>query len=127
MDSYPAILIVDNSRFLRHFIHNALKSRAYQYIVTAHDGKDAIDALMEHKIDLIISGLRMPKVNGLDLLRALRNHSTLRHIPIVVLVSDLSDETFKEALKIKPADYLQKPFSPKELDIKIKTVLNRAC
>lgn len=124
MDSFPAILIVDDSKFLRNYIHNSLKAKAYQYIVNAVDGKDAIDALMEHKIDLIISGLRMPKVNGIELLRALKNHSTLKHIPFVVLVSDLSDETLKEAMKIGAIDYLQKPFSPKDLDIKIKAVLN---
>ncbi|MBU1343338.1 MAG: response regulator [Proteobacteria bacterium] len=123
MDASSAILIVDASDFMRDYMHKSLKNKGYDHILEAVDGKDALDALMEHKVDLILSELNMPKVNGLELLRAISNHSALKHIPFVVLVSDLSDETYKEAMKIGAADYIKKPFTPAEIDNKIKSIM----
>jgi len=124
--SSTIILIVTASKYMRDYMHKSLKSRGYSNIVKAVDGKNALDALMEYKIDLIISELNMPKVSGLDLLKALLNHSELNHIPFIVLVSDMSNKTFKEAMRIGAADYIQKPFTSTELDIKIKSVIKRS-
>jgi len=123
IDSSIAILIVSASKYMRDYMHKSLKNCGYSSIIEAVDGKDALDALMEHKVDLIISELDMPKVSGLDLLKATSNHSGLKHIPFIVLVSDISNETCKEAIKIGVADYIKKPFTPKEIDNKIKAII----
>ena len=126
MDAFFNILIVDASKFMREYIHKSLKRSGYTRLFTAVDGKDALDSLMEHKIDLIISELNMPKVNGLELLKALLNHSTLKHIPFMISTKDTSNELFQEAMKIGATEYIKKPFTSKEIDFKIKKIINRS-
>ncbi len=116
------ILIVDNSKFMHNFMAKSLKDQCYEKIIHAVDGKDALDALMEHPVDLIISELNMPKVNGLELLRALKNHSGLNHIPFIFLTSDPGDQMSKDAMEAGAADYIKKPFTPEEILLKIQSI-----
>ncbi len=120
MDSSSVILIVDASKFMRDYIHKSLKNKGYNNIIEAVDGKNALDTLMEYKVDLVISELNMPKVNGLELIKALSNHSELKHIPVMVIKSDDSIEMFEQSLKFGVKDYIEKPFTPSEIDLKIK-------
>ncbi|MCG8552834.1 MAG: response regulator [Desulfobacterales bacterium] len=122
MDQNAAILIVCDSEYMRDYIQKALKFQGYPAAIEAVDGKDALDSLMEHKVDLIISELQMPKVSGLDLVKAMANHSTLKKIPCMILTSDTSDDGFKQAMEAGAADYIKKPFTSSELDIKIKSI-----
>lgn len=126
MGSSTAILIVDDSKFMRDYTHKSLKTRGYTHIIEAIDGKNALDVLMEHKVDLIISKLKLPKVNGLELLRALSNHSTLKHIPFVVLTPDTTNDGFIKAMKIGATDYIKKPFTSTDIDLKIKSVMQKS-
>ena len=123
MSSSLAILIVDNSGYMRTFMQKSLKSHGYENIVAAIDGKNALDLLMEHKIDLILSSLNLAKVNGLELIRALKNHSGLKHIPFIVVTTDISKEIFKEAMKTGAAGYIIKPYTPTDLANIIESVM----
>ncbi len=122
MNSNSVILVVNASKFMRNYIHKSLKSKNYKHIIEAVDGKNAIDALMENKVDLIITDLNMPKVNGLELVKALSNHSELKYIPIMVIKSDDSIEMFEEAMKLGVCDYLEKPFTPSEIELKVNAI-----
>ena len=123
MSSSLAILIVDNSGYMRTFMQKSLKSHGYENIVAAIDGKNALDLLMEHKIDLILSSLNLAKVNGLELIRALKNHSGLKHIPFIVVTTDISKDIFKEAMKTGAAGYIIKPYTPTDLADIIESVM----
>jgi two-component system chemotaxis response regulator CheY len=123
MSSSITILIVDNSGYLRKLMQKALKSRGYDNIVEAVDGKNALDALMEHKIDIILSSLNLAKVSGLELVKALKDHSGLKHIPFIVVTSDISKENFKEIMKNGAAGYIKKPYTPTELTDIIESVI----
>ncbi|MEH0019650.1 MAG: response regulator [Desulfobacter sp.] len=122
MDNTIAILIVNDSEYMRDYTKKALLHQGYGDFIEAVDGKDALDRLMEHQVDLIISELHMPKVSGLDLVKAMSTHSTLKEIPCMVLVSDTSEDGFQEAMDAGAAGYLKKPFTSSELDMKIKAV-----
>ena len=123
MSSSLAILIVDNSGYMRTFMQKSLKSHGYENIVEAIDGNNALDLLMEHKIDLILSSLNLAKVNGLELIRALKNHSGLKHIPFIVVTTDISKDIFKEAMKSGAAGYIIKPYTPTDLANIIESVM----
>lgn len=123
MDNSIAILIVNDSEYMRGYTKKALHRRGYYGdVIEAVDGKDALDRLMEHKVDLIISELHMPKVSGLDLVKAVSAHSALKEIPCMVLVSDTSEHCFQKAMDAGAAGYLKKPFTSSELDMKIKAM-----
>ena len=121
-DSY-VILVVDDSAAMRNLIKNALNASGFTTVVEAGDGKEAIDMLSITPVNLIISDLNMPKVNGLELLNAVLNHPVFKSIPFIVLTSETHDETFKQAMKLGAADFIKKPFGPEELAVKIKSII----
>ncbi|MFH2092884.1 MAG: response regulator [Pseudomonadota bacterium] len=123
MASSFVILIVDDSASLRNLIRKSLESAGFDNLLEAVDGKDALDIMMEHKVDLIISDINMPKVNGIELLRAVLNHPTLKKIPFIVLTSQTQEETFKEMMQMGATDFIKKPFTKEDLIIKIKSII----
>ncbi|MCP3874143.1 MAG: response regulator [Desulfobacteraceae bacterium] len=123
MDTSFVILIVDDSNTLRNLIRKSLESSGFNNIMEAVDGKDALDSLLQHKIDLIISDINMPKVNGVELLKAVLNHSALKKIPFVVLTSETEDETFKKIMQMGATDFIKKPFSKQDLITKIQSII----
>ncbi len=123
MDSSYAILIVDDSSTLRNLIRKSLESAGYNNIIEAINGKAALNVLSQNKIDLIISDLIMPELNGLELLRALIDKPDYQSIPFIVLTSETSNETFKEVMKTGATDFIKKPFTSEDLINKIKSII----
>src|SRR5438128_5946307 len=101
------VLIVDDEPNLRKILAAQLSRDGYD-VMTAEDGEQGLGFLREHHIDLVITDLKMPKVDGMTLLReALRESPDL---PIVMITAHGTVETAVEALKIGAFDYLTKPF-----------------
>jgi two-component system KDP operon response regulator KdpE len=116
------ILVVDDDPGLRKLISSALQSRGYR-VSTASDGDEALRELENDVPDLIILDLMMPRVDGLEVCRQVRQRSAL---PIMVL-SGVGDEARKvQALDLGADDYLTKPFGVPELTARIRAVLRRA-
>src|ERR1700683_228714 len=106
------VLIVDDEPNLRKILSAQLSRDGYD-VLTAEDGEKGLAALREHHIDLVITDLKMPKVDGMTLLReALREEPQL---PIVMITAHGTVDTAVEALKIGAFDYLTKPFDKDEV------------
>ncbi|HEX7665302.1 MAG TPA: sigma-54 dependent transcriptional regulator [Polyangiaceae bacterium] len=106
------VLIVDDEPNLRKILSAQLSRDGYD-VLTAEDGEQGLQMLKEHHIDLVITDLKMPKVDGMALLReALREDSEL---PIVMITAHGTVDTAVEALKIGAFDYLTKPFDKDEV------------
>src|SRR5215471_14056321 len=105
-------LIVDDEPNLRKILSAQLSRDGYD-VMTAEDGEQGLQALRDHHIDLVITDLKMPKVDGMTLLReALREEPQL---PIVMITAHGTVDTAVEALKIGAFDYLTKPFDKDEV------------
>jgi two-component system, OmpR family, KDP operon response regulator KdpE len=116
------ILVVDDEPQITRVLKTTLTAQGYG-VRSAADGQDALDQLKGWAPDLIITDLRMPKVDGLELCRVVRSGS---HIPIIVL-SVKGEETMKvEALDAGADDYVTKPFSVNELLARVRAALRRA-
>src|SRR5215470_12220839 len=116
------ILVVDDEPQITRVLKTTLASQGYG-VRSAADGQDALDQLKSWSPDLIITDLRMPRVDGLELCRAVRLGS---HIPIIVL-SVKSEEIMKvQALDAGADDYVTKPFSLNELLARVRAALRRA-
>ena len=101
------VLIVDDEPNLRKILSAQLSRDGYD-VLTAEDGEQGLQTLRDHHIDLVITDLKMPKVDGMTLLReALREEPEL---PIVMITAHGTVDTAVEALKIGAFDYLTKPF-----------------
>lgn len=125
MDSKSVILIADNSAIQRNLIKKMLHSHGYVETLEAQDGKQVLDLLMEYKVDLIISGISMQKVNGLELLKALKNHSSLKSIPFMVMSLESEDNVVEKIMAAGAVDFIKKPFSQADLIEKISSVLTK--
>src|SRR4029079_7872248 len=106
------VLIVDDEPNLRKILAAQLSRDGYD-VLTAEDGEEGLTFLREHHIDLVITDLKMPKVDGMTLLReALREDPEL---PIVMITAHGTVDTAVEALKLGAFDYLTKPFDKDEV------------
>ncbi|OJJ14220.1 hypothetical protein BKI52_43920 [marine bacterium AO1-C] len=117
------ILVVEDNHDLRKFIIAELEE-SYN-IIEASDGSEGITLALEHIPDFIISDIMMPKTDGLELLKTLREHTTTHHIPIILLTAKASPENKILGLKMGSDDYITKPFSPEELRLRISNMLER--
>src|SRR3954463_10087257 len=106
------VLIVDDEPNLRKILAAQLSRDGYD-VMLAEDGEQGLSLLREHHIDLVITDLKMPKVDGMTLLReAIKEHPDL---PIVMITAHGTVDTAVEALKLGAFDYLTKPFDKDEV------------
>lgn len=116
------ILVVDDQKNMRATLSIMLRSAGHD-VAEAKDGQDACDAVDDESYDLVITDLRMGKVDGIDVLRHVREVSPLTEI--IVMTAYGTIETAVEAMRLGAWDYIQKPFSEDELFIKVDKALER--
>jgi signal transduction histidine kinase/DNA-binding response OmpR family regulator len=109
----PTVLVVDDNADMRHYVHDLLAG-TYR-VITAEDGLEALERLTEHPVDLVISDVMMPRLDGFGLLGRMREDPLLAAIPVVMLSARAGEEGTLEGLEAGADDYLAKPFSAREL------------
>jgi len=108
------ILIVDDSASMRQLVTFSLKSAGYEVISAVH-GKDGLEKLKACKVDMIVTDLNMPEMDGISLIKSVRSNPASKFTPIVMLTTE-SQETRKQEGKIAGVSgWLVKPFKPEEL------------
>lgn len=109
----PRVVLADDNADMREYVGRLLSPH---YSVDAHpDGESALQAARREKPDLILTDVMMPRLNGIDLLRAVRADDGLKDVPIIVLSARAGEESQIEGLERGADDYLVKPFSAKEV------------
>ncbi len=118
------ILVVDDKTTISNLLVQFLNS---QYIVeTKEDGLEALTWLQQGNIpDLVITDLQMPNMDGVELIKRLKESGYFKDIPILVLSSKDSSADRVQCLKLGAEDYIVKPFNPEELLIRIEKILLR--
>jgi two-component system, NtrC family, response regulator PilR len=116
------VLVVDDERSMRDLLSIMLKQSGY-HVVAADGGEEAVAALAQEPFDLVITDLRMRKVDGIAVLRAAKEHSP--HTVVLVVTAFASTETAVEAMKLGAYDYITKPFKLDEIRLIIANALER--
>ncbi len=112
------ILIVDDSKTIRNLISFILKKEGFK-VTVAEDGLDGLERLYSSEgIDMIISDINMPNMDGYTFIKTIREQSTYKNLPIVVLSTEGNDDDIKLALDLGANDYMVKPAQP-EVMVKI--------
>lgn len=107
------VLIVEDNQDMRKYLVSIFED--YFTMVTSRNGREALRMLETQQVNLIISDLMMPEMNGTELLVALKNSPKYRHIPVIMLTAKTDEHQKLDALKLGVDDYLTKPFSADEV------------
>ncbi|OHD11395.1 MAG: histidine kinase [Spirochaetes bacterium GWB1_48_6] len=119
------ILVVDDSRIMRNIIKNTLTaSKKWHFVdyIEAGDGEEAFELLLKGGVDLLLLDWNMPKLNGIDLVRKLREDLRFHKLPIVMITSEAAKYSVIEAVKAGVNDYLIKPVSERSLLDKLERI-----
>lgn len=108
------ILIVDDSASLRQVVAIALKTAGYD-VTEASDGRDALAKLNGQKINLIISDLNMPNMDGISLVKAVKQLPNYRFTPIIMLTTESQQQKKTEGQLAGAKAWVTKPFQPEQL------------
>lgn len=115
------VLVVDDDPHIREVLRFALEKAGFD-ISAAADGQQALDCFAEQQPDLVVLDIMMPEMDGTDVCRTLRQHSS---VPIVFLSSKDDEVDRIIGLELGGDDYITKPFSPRELVARVRAVLRR--
>jgi two-component system chemotaxis response regulator CheY len=119
------ILIVDDSAAIRKILQRVLRQTdlAIGEVHEAGDGVEALAALQNRKVDLILSDINMPNMDGLTLLSRLREMDKLKGVPIVMITTEGGQGKVMEAVELGAAGYVRKPFTPEQIKEKITSLI----
>lgn len=112
------ILIAEDSASVRKFVSLALKMQGYR-VIAAVDGMDALEKLPGEKIDLLITDLNMPNIDGIKLIKTIREDPEFRDLPIIILSSLSKDEDINQGIEAGANSYLIKPFNQKRVQYEV--------
>lgn len=116
------ILVVDDEKSMRDFLEILLQKEGYQ-VVTAARGKRALEVLQDGPVDLVITDIRMPSMDGIDVLEEVKAHCP--QVPVLMITAYAEAETAVEAMKKGAYDYIIKPFKVDELKLIIRNALEK--
>ncbi|MEU1510773.1 response regulator transcription factor [Streptomyces sp. NPDC005811] len=115
------VLVAEDDTKQAEVIRRYLESEGHTALLV-HDGRAALDGVRRHRPDLLVLDVMMPVVDGLDVCRILRRESDL---PVLMLTARSTEEDLLLGLDLGADDYLTKPYSPRELMARIRTLLRR--
>lgn len=118
------VLIVEDDAHLAQLIQYNLEKSGFKSVL-ADTGEKALEVLKNHIPDLILLDVMLPKMDGLEVCRALKQEEKLKRIPIVMLTAKGEEVDRIVGLELGADDYVVKPFSPRELMLRIKAILRR--
>ena len=126
MNKTVKILVVDDSRIMRNILKNSFDEReawGATIFLDAPDGEAAYEILKEQSIDILLLDWNMPKLDGLSLLKTIRQMEQYKKLPVIMITSEAAKYNVIEALKAGVSDYVIKPASRKILRDKVKGFL----
>ncbi len=124
-DTSIKILLVDDFATMRKIIKNQLGKLGYQEIREAENGEVAWEMIKSDNFNLIIADWNMPKMSGLDLLKAVRKDEKYKNTPFMMVTSEANKNNIIEVVEAGADDYIVKPFNAGTLQEKFKTILNQ--
>jgi two-component system chemotaxis response regulator CheY len=115
------ILVVDDSAAIRKILQRVLRQTGMSIgaIYEAGDGQEALETLKTRKIDLVLSDINMPKMDGLQLLASVRASAAWRNIPMVMITTEGGESKVAEAVRLGASGYVRKPFTADQIKEKL--------
>jgi len=115
------VMTVDDSASVRQMVAFTLKNAGYS-VIEAVDGKDALSKL-QGKVDMVVTDLNMPNMDGISLIKAIRSQATYKFIPIIMLTTESQAGKKEEGKSAGATGWIVKPFKPEQLLAVVQKVL----
>jgi len=122
-DNMRTILVVDDNSDMRHFLAGIF-GREY-HVESAADGEEAEQIIRAKRIDLVITDLMMPNVDGLELTQFIKQNPDTDNIPVILLTAKTAIESRLQALQYGADDYMTKPFEPEYMRARVRNILTQ--
>lgn len=120
--SKPRILVVDDEIQMVSIVGYALETQGFE-VIAAYDGEEALQKFEEEKPDLVVLDVMLPKIDGFEICRRIRETTIL---PVILLTARKEDEDVIHGLELGADDYMTKPFRPRELALRVQALLRRS-
>ena len=119
------VLVVDDEAAIRDMINTALEVAGFECIQAAN-AQEAHAKIIDNRPDLVLLDWMMPGTSGIELTRRLKRDELTASVPIIMLTAKATEDNMVQGLEVGADDYVTKPFSPRELIARIKSVLRRS-
>lgn len=121
-------LIVDDSSVMRKIVERALRQAGLESLIVheAASGAEGLERLKNNSVDLILSDINMPTMDGLEFLRQLKAQNLAPGIPVVMITTESSEEHVKQAIQAGARGYIRKPFTAEQVKERVLPLLNEA-
>jgi two-component system chemotaxis response regulator CheY len=122
------VLVVDDSAAIRKILNRVLRQTgmAIGTVHEAGDGQEALELLRAHKIDLVLTDINMPKMDGLQLLGAMKASPQWNSIPVMMITTEGGETKVGEAVRLGAAGYVRKPFTADQIKEKLAGIVELA-
>lgn len=117
------ILIVDDSAAMRSLLAATIEAVGDVTVIQANNGFEALRMLPREQINLVLTDINMPDINGLELLSFIRNNPLYKELPVIVISTEGSRKDIEKGLALGATAYLVKPFKPEQLLELVKGLL----
>ncbi len=124
-DANMKFLVVDDFSTMRRIVRNLLKELEFTNIEEAEDGAVALHKLKHGSFDFVVSDWNMPNMDGLELLRAIRNTPSLHHLPFLMITAEAKKENIIAAAQAGADGYIVKPFTGATLGDKMQKIFDK--
>ena len=120
-------LIVDDSSVMRKIVARALQQGgvSISQILEAGNGSEALDILRRERVDLVLSDINMPVMDGLEFVRQLQTVDNARGVPVVMITTEGSESHVMEAISSGARGYIRKPFTPDQMKQHVLPLLQK--
>src|SRR5262249_5821060 len=119
------LLVVDDNEDNRYTLTRRLNREGYANLLTATNGREALEVVQSKPIDLILLDIMMPEMNGYEVLEHLKQSSEHRHIPVIMISAIDEMDSVIRCIELGAEDYLSKPFNPTLLRARVGASLQR--
>ena len=122
LDLTLKVLVVDDMSTMRRILKNVLKQIGYTDLHEAEDGAVGLKKLREGGFGLVVSDWNMPVMSGIELLRAIRADSDIKHLPVLMVTAEAQKDNIIEAVQAGVSNYVVKPFTADALLEKLEKI-----
>ena len=122
------VLVVDDSAAIRKILQRVLRQTgmAIRTIHEAGDGQEALEVMNAHPVDLVLTDINMPRMDGLQFLASVKASAHWRHVPVVMITTEGGETKVGEAVKLGAAGYVRKPFTADQIKEKLAAIMENA-